>query len=293
MIASRISLPAALAAPLLLLVACGSSDPTSTGGSGTIRVTTWGEEYIEEQIPAGGDGGFADGWSVAYDRFLVNVAHFSVRSSGGDTAGEMQGAVLFDHTAPGAKPVVTFTDVPAGTWDRVGYEIPPVTEDTELGPGATAEDRSAMAAAGYSLYVEGAATKGDVTKTFAWGFAMGTRYESCESEQDGKLEVGLVVKAGGTTSVDLTIHGDHPFYDRLQASPDPAVRTSLRFDALAAADADADGEVTLAELAAAPLDVFLYDSSGLGGGDFRAFVTSLARTVGHYRGEGECSYSAL
>ncbi|HTV22354.1 MAG TPA: hypothetical protein VMG12_26885, partial [Polyangiaceae bacterium] len=87
-------------------------------------------------------------------------------------------------------------------------------------------------------------------------------------------------------------HGDHLFYDRLQASPNPAIVTSLRFDTLAAADANADGDITLVELEAKPLDVRLYDPSGLGAANYGDFVTSLARTVGHFRGEGECTISA-
>src|SRR5689334_20836813 len=91
------------------------------------------------------------------------------------------------------------------------------------------------------------ARKGDVEKHYAWGFAIGTRYRECHSEQDGRDEAGLVVKDNSTLEVQLTIHGDHLYYDRLQASPDPAIKTSLRFDTLAAADRDEDGEVTLAE----------------------------------------------
>jgi hypothetical protein len=93
--------------------------------------------------------------------------------------------------------------------------------------------------------------------------------------------------------VQLTTHGDHLYYDRLQASPDPEIKTSLRFDTLAAADANDDGELTLEELNAAPLNVRLYDPSGLGAATHGAFVTSLARTVGHFRGEGECSVREL
>ena len=54
-----------------------------------------------------------------------------------------------------------------------------------------------------------------------------------------------------------------------------------------------DGEITLQELDAARLDVRLYDPSGLDAPTLGAFVTSLTRTVGHFRGEGECSISAL
>jgi hypothetical protein len=146
---------------------------------------------------------------------------------------------------------------------------------------------------GYSFYVEATARKGAVTKHYSWGFGIGTQYNECHSQQDGKDESGIVVTNNATVDVQLTTHGDHLYYDRLQASPDPAVKTSLRFDDLAAADKDDDGELTLDELGAAPLDVRLYDPSGLDAATQGAFITSLARTIGHFRGEGECTISAI
>jgi hypothetical protein len=71
------------------------------------------------------------------------------------------------------------------------------------------------------------------------------------------------------------------------------VKTSLRFEEKAAADQDGDGEITLAELDAQPIDVRRYDPSGLDAPSLGAFMTSLSRTVGHFRGEGECQVSAL
>jgi hypothetical protein len=275
--------------------ACSSSDPTGSGGEGTLDFTTWGEEYIEEQIPADpGDGsGFVDGWTVRYDKFLVSFQNIVVADARGDRAATMQASKLFDNTLPGVKPVVAFADIPAKAWDRVSYEIAPVTEDTELAAGVPESDKASMLDGGYSLYVSATASKGNVQKRFAWGFAIATRYNECHSEQDGRDEAGVVVTNNARLEAELTTHGDHLFYDRLQASPDPAVQTSLRFETLAAADGDGDGEVTLEELDQKPLDVRLYDPSGLGAATQGAFVTSLARTVGHFRGEGECTISAL
>jgi len=51
--------------------------------------------------------------------------------------------------------------------------------------------------------------------------------------------------------------------------------------------------LTLEELNAKPLNVRLYDPSGLGAATHGAFVTALARTVGHFRGEGECTVRDL
>jgi hypothetical protein len=80
--------------------------------------------------------------------------------------------------------------------------------------------------------------------------------------------------------------------DRLQASPDPAIATSLRSDAVRRRrQRGRRGDSR--ELDARPLDVRLYDPSGLGAATHGAFVTSLARTVGHFRGQGERIISGL
>ena len=279
----------------LAAIGCGSSDPVGSGGEGRLSFTTWGEAFIEEAIPPDpGDGsGFVDGWTVRYDQFLVNFQNIVVADALGETAAQMPGSMLFDNTQPGVKSIVTFDGVPARAWERISYEIAPVTEATELAPGVSEADRAAMLAGGYALVVSGSATRDDIEKRFAWGFGAGARYEECRSEQDGVDTPGVLVTGGASVEVELTTHGDHLFYDRLQASPDPSLATALRFENLAAADADADGEVTLAELEAQPLDVRLYNPSGLGATTYADFVRVLARTVGHFRGEGECTVRGL
>ena len=92
---------------------------------------------------------------------------------------------------------------------------------------------------------------------------------------------------------ELTTHGDHFFYDRLAESADPAVKTSLRFEEKAAADADDDGEITLEELHQAKLNLKLYNPSGFEVANLGEFMQALARTVGHFRGEGECVVAKL
>jgi hypothetical protein len=150
-----------------------------------------------------------------------------------------------------------------------------------------------MLAGGYSIYVAGAATKGAVTKTIHWGFTTATQYHDClQAAESGQPIKGIVVTNGGDDKSELTTHGDHFFYDRLQASEDPALPTSLRFDEKAAADKNGDNEITLDELDAAAIDVTKYDPSGFDTPTLGSFMTALARTVGHFRGEGECSISA-
>lgn len=276
-------------------LACSSSDPTGSGGEGKLAFTTWGEEYIEQKIPTDSKEvtGFVDGWSLEYSKFLVNFQNITVADSKGNQAALMDGSMLFNNHVKGVKSITTFENIEAKAWESVSYEIAPVTKKTELSDSVTEDDKQLMLDGGYSVYVEATATKDDVSKHFAWGFAIGTHYEECHSEQNGRDEYGVVVTNNSELEVQLTTHGDHLYYDRLQASPDPAIVTSLRFDTLAEADKNDDGELTLVELDAAPLNVRLYDPSGLEAATQGAFVTSLARTIGHFRGEGECDISEL
>lgn len=277
----------------LLAVACGDdNDPTGSGGVGTVAFTTWGEGFIEEQIPpeSEDEGGFVDGWTLTYSKFLVNFDKIQLRS--GEDRFSSGAPKLFDNKLPDVKSVITFENVPAKAYTDVSYEIAPVTEETELADGVSEDDKQLMIDGGYSLWLEGSAEKDDITKSFAWGLDLHTLYQSCHSEQNGKDELGLVVTNNATVEAQLTTHGDHPFYDRLEESENPAITTKLRFDAMAEADADDDGVVTLEELDEVMLDVTRYNPSSFEVTTLGAFVRRLGRTIGHFRGEGECNVSA-
>ena len=114
--------------------------------------------------------------------------------------------MLFDNTLAGVKPVVEWT-VPAQAWDRVSYEIAPVDVATTPAGGATPADKELMIAGGYSLYASGTATKDQEQKRFAWGFAIGTRYAECQSEQGVTEQSGVVVTNNTSLDVELTTHG--------------------------------------------------------------------------------------
>jgi len=140
----------------------------------------------------------------------------------------------------------------------------------------------------YNVYVSGTASKADVRKHFEWGFSEPVRYASCVDVRGGQETSGVVVGDGAEVDAQLTIHGDHLFYDDL-ASPD----AKLRFDVIAAADADADDEVTLAELSAVQLADLSANQGTYGVGafdvdDMRAFVEAATQSLGHFDGEGHC-----
>lgn len=272
-----------LVASSFVLAAC-SSDGTSSG-KGSVAFTTWGEEYIEQGIPA---AEFEDGWAVKFDKFLVVLANVKV-SDGTATGGTLAGSKLFNHVVAKPKAVVTLEGLDAKPWTEVSYEIQPASASTELGEGATEADKAAMVGGGYAIYIEGKATKDAESKSFKWGFATHTLLDKCKGEVSGKEVDGVVVTNGGTDAVELTIHGDHFFYDDLQ-SPE----AKLRFQNLADADADKNGEITLAELRAAKLARLPKENGPYGTGtqsdilDLGAYEAALGRTVGHFRGEGEC-----
>lgn len=268
----------AITASALALAGCGSQEV------GSAAFTTWGEEYIELGIPA---TEFEDGWSVIFKRFLVVIGDVRVADEAGVEAGRMAGGKLFNHVAPGVKDVVAFPDIEAKAWTDVSYQLLVATTGTELGAGATEEDKTVMVGGGYNVYVEGDATNGSMTKSFAWGFAEPTRLARCEGDKDGKPTDGVLVTNGGADTAELTIHGDHLFYDDLQ-SPD----AKLRFTAIASADADNDGIITQEELSGVTLVNIAEGPYGTGNADINTlgqFVTALSRTVGHFRGEGECA----
>lgn len=266
-------------AVMMVLAGCGP-------GVGNLSVTTWGEEYIEDRIPVDSADvtGFVDGWSVKYERFLVVLGEFSLAKKTGEQGRKQEAAAIVNLVKPGPVEVFSWKDVPAQKWDRVSYSIAPA-KPSATGIGAIdAADVERMKTGALSLYVEGTATKDAASKHFAWGFTTDTLYDECTNEDFGD---GVTVPTGGQEVVQLTVHGDHFFYDDLE-SPD----AKLRFEALAQADANSDGDITLEELANVQLTSLPLGQYGTGSAGsvktLKDFVTALSRTVGHYRGEGEC-----
>jgi hypothetical protein len=276
-------LAAAFAVALSTLLGCGSDDDA---GRGTAEITIWGEEYIEEGIPA---EVFEDGWSVQFDEFLVMFTDIHV-SDGGKGGASFELTKLVDLVGPGPYSVARF-DLEAQAWKQFGYTIAPAASADVLYETASDEQLERMLEGGYSVFVSGAATREGLTKTFAWGFTNTTNYEECASEVDGKEVSGIVVSNGANEIVQITIHGDHFFYDDLAS--ESAVP---RFDAIALADSDDDGEVTLEELSAVKLVNIPEGTYGTGSAshvdDLGAFVRALATTIGHFRGEGHCVTTA-
>lgn len=269
------------------LLACSPSD--GSDGEGAVVFTTYGEDFIEKEIPA---GEIVDGWTVRYEKFLIAIGDIAIAEDGEAPAAKMPAPKLFDMKKRGEKVVFRASNVPGRPYPHVSFVVAPATAATENG-NTTDADKKLMTDGGYSIYVEASLVKDTTTKRIAWGFRTSTLYDRCKGERNGKETDGVVVTNGGTEIVELTIHGDHFFYDHLQSA-----EAQVRVENIALADVDGDGSVTLEELATRRLAELPQSNGPYGTGsasnvnDLRAFVEALSRTLGHFRGEGECLASA-
>jgi hypothetical protein len=266
----------ALVAPLAV-AACGSDDDLADG---TLVVRVYGEDFIEEAIPA---ATFVDGWSVTFDAFLVSIG--GIGAEAGHDGAEVQNTTykVFDLAQPSGGTGFELARLPApgGVYDHFGYVIRPSAEATA--GNATAGDVDALKAAGYSVWVKGSARQGATTVRFDWGFALAIVHSHCEVE---------ATIDGDEATVEATIHGDHLFYDDA-VSTEPNVAFALIAAADGAGGGGADGAVSLDELAA--VDITAEEHYGVGSlpiRDLRAFVTHQVGTVGHVDGEGHCDVGA-
>lgn len=249
---------------------------------GTASWTIWGEEFIEEGIPAKDDKGeviVEDGWTIRFTKFLVVIGGLQMASAKGDQGPSDAQAKLFNLQKKGPHTVADLK-TPAGTWDAPAYSILPASASTQAG-NADPADLAMMQKEGYSLYLEGEAEKGGQKKAFVWGFKLQIAFKKCKSN--------AVITAGGKTTLQITIHADHLFYDDLE-NPE----AKLRFDAIAAADKDNDGKITSQELSEVKGAAFAglkdYNVGRFSSvTDLGAFIAHLAGTIGHFDGEGECS----
>ena len=260
---------------LVSLTACSSGGP----GTGTLRVTVYGEEFIEDGITA---EVFVDGWAVTFDTFLIAVEGISVaRDASAAPILEIVKQTVFDLTQASDGQGHFIHELPgvdAGAYGNVDYQVAPARAGALAG-NASSEQVDVMIQSGWSIYLEGTASKGEDEVAFQWGFETTTSYEDCEST--------AVVEPNETGVVELTIHADHLFYDSL-VLPDPGVA----FDIIASAD-DGDGNVTAEELAA--VDISTRADYQVGSVDITFlwdYVAAQTHTLGHIDGEGHCGTTA-
>lgn len=252
-----------IAALSLLLCACDGA----SAGEGTLRVTAWGEDFIEQGIPT---EAFVDGWSVTFDAFVVSLDAIDADGV------RMPGSYVLDLSQPsgGAGQELGVLSVPAGQVPALSWSLSTATPEASTDVDDKVID--AMVGADASLWARGTARRGDEVKTFDWPLDVTSRYVECDT--------GAALVKDEVTDAVLTVHADHLFYDDLD-SEEPGVA----FDLIAAADADDDGVITVEELQAQSLSgQARYQVGGRDVDDLHAFIVAQARTLGHINGEGHC-----
>ncbi|MEM6295237.1 MAG: hypothetical protein AAGA54_28455 [Myxococcota bacterium] len=161
-----------LAALTLLATGCDAD-----AGASTLRIAAWGEDFIEQGIPA---DEFVDGWDLTFESFVVSIDEI-------DADGE---------SLPGSFEV----DLSEPTGGR-GHQLGTMTVPADRVPMVSWRVASVSA--------RGAATRDGVTKTFDWGFDVSPKYVECDTQ--------TLLGDGETTDVFLTVHGDHLFFDDLDS----------------------------------------------------------------------------
>lgn len=166
-----------LASSLTALVLLSACDSASDGES-TLRFAAWGEDFIEQGIPA---DEFVDGWELTFDSFVVSIE--GIEADGESLPGSFD--VELVEPTDGAGHELGTMVLPSGGVPMVSWQIT-------------------------SVSARGAATRDDVTKTFDWVFDVSPRYVECDT--------GTTLVDEETTDVFLTVHGDHLFFDDLDSS---------------------------------------------------------------------------
>lgn len=289
-----------VAPALVLAVAvagCGAS-----AGHGDLTVSASGEAAAVEGYPTSTGIAFVDGWEIQWDHVLVSLDLFHLRRDGALVALETDPVIVSLHDALTAD-VWSFPALAAQRYDDVGYEIlPPAASARRLGTVTEAQAQT-MTSEGVSVWLLGTASHpdhGDVVLDLR--IPMHTVMSECVSGVDRTS--GLVITPNGRATAQMTFHLDHFFFDSLVAE-----EPNVRFQAYAATAGD-DGTVTFDELAAQRLadlrDIdgsplvedgaqVVYDpaSAPLATQDLRSFVFHQATTLGHFDGEGHCTYVCL
>lgn len=279
-------------AAVISLSACAPSE-------GTLRVLVEAEDTIVNGIPAqmgSSSEGFEDGWSLTFERFYVNVGQVTIADSQGHQVSVpmafASGDRVFDLKRSPQTELFTVTRVPARRYERVSYLSLPAGPTTNM-DAVPAEDRPGMM--GVSTWITAVARKpGRRDIRIDWKFTDGWEYFDCQGPED-RPGPGTVIAEGGTTTLRITMHGDHWFWQRFAQEGSPT-----RFDPIANADTmmgpyrgNNDGQTTLEELDMVPIALVppADGAFNVGGRDITTlgeYMRASTGTNGHIDGDGVC-----
>jgi hypothetical protein len=286
---------------IALAAGCGSS---STGGSenGNLSVVIGAEETIPDGLQAGtGDENILDGFDISFSRYILVVGQVAMSQVGGANPQSSDALGVADFTSlPSTQPELTaFNGIPTGQYTSFGFETPAPTAGVTNINAVAQTDIDAMVTNGWSYIIEGTITQvsDGATKDFLIEADVPTVYSDCAL--DG-LEPG--VNVASNSSADITIHGDHIFFNGFPEEEGNVQRLAQWLWDVD--DVNSDDVLTKSDFEAASDIGSLFPSPPNGvyeltGGPISPianawdFIRAQLGTQGHILGEGECEWSPL
>ncbi len=284
-----------------LLAGCGS-DSTGGSGDGNLSVLVEAEESIPDGLQAGdGEEDIRDGFDISYSRYIVTLGNVAMSQLDGADFQSSAVVVVADLTSlPSTLPELTsFDGIPTGQYTSFGFETPPADTNVVNLNSVEQADIDAMIANGWSYIIEGTITQvsDGASKDFLIEADVPSVYSDCAVED---LEPGVNVSSN--SSVDITLHGDHIFFNGFPEEEGNVVRLAQWLWDIP--DVDSDDVLTQADFEAATDIATLYPSPPSGvyeltGGPIVPitnawdFIRAQLGTQGHIFGEGECEWSPL
>lgn len=282
------------------MVACGSDGGTN-GGDGNLSVLLEAEETISEGLQAGTEPeSILDGFDIDYSRYIIVVGLTAMSQNDGANAQTSDVVAVADFASlPTSPPELTaFNGIPTGQYTEFGFQTPAPNSSVVNINAVAEEDVDAMIVNGWSYLIEGTITRisDGETKEFFIAADVPTVYTSCAVED---LEPGVNVSSN--SSVDITMHGDHLFFNGFPEEEGNVMRLAQWLWDIE--DTDGDEVLSQPDFEAATDVGSLFPSPPQGdyeltGGPLPItnawdFVRAQLGTQGHIFGEGECEWSAL
>lgn len=246
-----------------------STTNSATGNQaskGTLVIRANGEDFVRQGFTS------KDGWAITFDHVYVSLADITAAQTdppfnpeaGGKLDPKAQvvlpDPVVVDLAAGDAtaEPIlVAETDAPAGRFNALSWQMPLAKEG---------------ASAGYSLWLQGTATKDGQKLPFTIKVAEALAFTCGDFVGDDRKGI---LEAGGRADLESTFHFDHLFGDGEAPADDDINTGSLGFGPLAALAKNGEVNVNSADLKA-----------GLSPAEHDTFIKILP-SLGHV-GEGHC-----
>lgn len=289
--------PILATAIVLTIAGCGGD-----GGDGNLSVLLEAEETVVDGIQSGtGDENILDGFDVDFSRYIATVGLVAMNQGGGSSAQSSATVVVADLASlpTTATELTTFEGIPTGQYNEFGFETPAPDETIVNFNSVDPVDVDAMIANGWSYLIDGTITRvsDGASKDFRIEANVPTIYTNCAlTDQEPGVNVSR------NSSVDLTLHGDHIFFNGFPEEEGNVQRLAQWLWDIE--DTNVDGVLTRPDFEAATDVGSLFPTPPRGvyelaGGPISEitnawdFIRAQLGTQGHIFGEGECEWSPL